>query len=71
MCLKDKIRDELSWICSGETQLDILLALSGLISEYSDRQLIEKEVYEKVRLEEYERARQDFDSRLKKAMEIK
>lgn len=72
--LANKIQDELKWIASDATSLDLILALSILIGRYGDHNnsaLIGKESFERIRAEEYERAKSDFDERLKKAMEIK
>lgn len=72
--LANKIQDELKWIASDATSLDLILALSILIGRYGDHNnsaLIGKELADQIRVEEYERAKRDFDERLKKAMEIK
>lgn len=71
--LANTIQENLSWIASGTTSLDMILALSILIGRYGDHSnsaMIGKELAESIKTEEYERAKRDFDQRLKKAMEI-
>lgn len=70
----DKIAGEIGWICAGANDLEIILALSILIGRYGNHgnaSKIGKEIVEQIRKEEFERAKDDFDNRLKKVMEIK
>ena len=72
--LANTIQENLSWIASEATSLDMILALSIVIGRYGDHNnsaMIGKELAESIKTEEYERAKKDFDQRLKKAMEIK
>lgn len=72
--LANKIDEELRWIASDATGFELILALSILIGRYGDEsnsKLIGDKLAEQIRTEEYDRAKRDFDQRLKKAMEIK
>lgn len=67
----ESIKDN-DWIFKGATRLDIILALTRYAGELSEYQaLISEELEERFQEEAYEKAKQDFDRRLKQALELK